>query len=150
MSCPAQVRLPVEDLIVASGADKVIARNRAGHLQVPAPFTVLASRVGVRPRTVHRWIAEGGIPLDAADLAAVRCGRHPSEVWGDLWWSACHASRDRDLSRAARVETARERRELVAGYTRVERARERGPHRCAIDGCCARDARRGDAGEDAA
>lgn len=108
MSTPAQPRLPLEDL-----------------LRLVNTFDAVASRVGVAKKTVYRWREEGGVPLNAADRAAVRLGFHPSDVWGQAWWEACDAVRARDLAFAERVETRRARAEIVRGYMRVERARDR-------------------------
>lgn len=47
----------------------------------------LAQVVGVTPRTIHRWAA-AGIPLYAADRAAIAAGTHPLLIWPDDWAAA--------------------------------------------------------------
>jgi hypothetical protein len=37
---------------------------------------------------VRYWKQEGSLNIYAADKAAVALGRHPSEIWGELWWAA--------------------------------------------------------------
>lgn len=130
---PAQVRLPVEPLFAVSGARHVIGADRHGVARVPSPVTELARRVGREPRQVHRWISEGGVPFSSADEAAVACGFHPANVWGDDWWSACWAQDRIECAPSLTVlsEPLSEplsRRELVLGYQQVERARERRTH----------------------
>lgn len=45
-----------------------------------------AQMVGVSNRAVGRWRAAGGlIPWTTADIAAVRLGIHPLNVWPELW-----------------------------------------------------------------
>lgn len=46
----------------------------------------LADRAGVDRRTVCRKVHEG-LTEAQADVWAVRCGLHPSAVWGQLWWA---------------------------------------------------------------
>ena len=129
----AAPRLPVEPLFAALGAKGAIAEDRAGKQGVPSPVSHVARHVGVRPRTVHRWVADGGLPVDVADRVAVSAGFHPGEVWGAEWWAlpepdpieaAFRALRTRReyARRAARV-AKRRRAELVRQYARVERAR---------------------------
>jgi hypothetical protein len=45
----------------------------------------VARRLGVTPRAVYRWMADG-VPLASADWAACRLGRHPGTIWSD-WWT---------------------------------------------------------------
>ena len=44
----------------------------------------LAFAIGVHPRTVKRWL-DDGVSFTMADELCVLVGRHPSELWGDLW-----------------------------------------------------------------
>jgi hypothetical protein len=55
----------------------------------------IASWIGVARQTVYLWKAAGELTFRSADLAATRMNVHPSEIWGDLYWSA-------DLSVGAR------------------------------------------------
>ncbi|HSH58534.1 MAG TPA: hypothetical protein VK988_02620 [Acidimicrobiales bacterium] len=48
-------------------------------------ISLLAREAGVESRSVHRWIAEGGVPEPSADRAAIRMGKHPGDIW-DEWW----------------------------------------------------------------
>jgi hypothetical protein len=43
----------------------------------------LAQLLGVSPRQVFRWRAEG-VSLNVADRICATVGRHPAEVW-DIW-----------------------------------------------------------------
>ncbi|HET6963631.1 MAG TPA: helix-turn-helix domain-containing protein [Acidimicrobiales bacterium] len=48
----------------------------------------LARAMGLKWREyVYRWRARG-LSVWEADVLACRLGMHPSEVWGDLWWTA--------------------------------------------------------------
>lgn len=74
----------------------VSKRPRRGPKPQPRPFPMQALEkalrwpgsgrmgmlMGVHPRQVQRW-RHNGLTLAQADLAAVRCGFHPSEVWPD-------------------------------------------------------------------
>lgn len=138
----ASVRLPVDPLVRAAGAHLSIASqdHPAGCtvLQLPNPVGALALQLGTRPRTVHRWKAEGGIPFYVADRAALALGMHPGEVWGQAWWAASYEQdiletarvdevADRRAARwlAARPVLVRERRALVRQYEQCERAQAR-------------------------
>lgn len=57
-------------------------------------WSMLARRVGVSLKTVHRWKASG-LPLWSADAAAVALGRHPAAVWGSDWWQVPDLPSDR-------------------------------------------------------
>ena len=48
----------------------------------------LAAQLGVTRRTVHRWRRAGVVPARRADLAAVRLGHHPAEIWPTEWSAA--------------------------------------------------------------
>lgn len=137
MPRPAQVKMPLDALLVATGSHRAVTHTNDGRV-VDAPITSLAHRIGVRPRTVQRWRVEG-IPLHTADQVAIRCGMHPTEVW-DGWWAACFEQERLELAKAeARADAYlakldakrrgsrvwRERQELVRQYQQVERARER-------------------------
>lgn len=50
------------------------------------PALVLAARVGVSARTVHRW-RHNGLTDQQADHAAIALGRHPATIWPD-WHAA--------------------------------------------------------------
>ena len=50
----------------------------------PEP-SVLARRLGVTRRTVHRWAQTGLVPPTHADRIAVRLGHHPAEIWPNEW-----------------------------------------------------------------
>lgn len=128
----AAPRLPVEPLFAALGAKGAIAEDRAGKQGVPSPVSHVARHVGVRPRTVHRWVADGGLPVDVADRVAVAAGFHPGEVWAE-WWAlpepdpaaaAFRALRTRrEYARRAARAAKRRRADLVRQYAHVERAR---------------------------
>lgn len=110
------------------------------------------SRSACRQR-VERW-KRLGLTIDEADRVAVALGEHAWDVWGEAWWALPPLDLDvvfaglRARRRRLEVErrgTLRRRAQVVAGYTAVERARERGPHVCAPEGCCgARNAARND------
>ena len=97
-------------------------------------------------RRVHRWKVSG-LSLWEADRVATALEVWPPDVWGDLWWSVPSVvvdvdavfrglrARERRL-RAQRVAAGRRRRVVVRGYEASERARARGPHVCAPEGCC--------------
>ena len=44
-----------------------------------------ARRLGVNRGTVYHW-EHDGVPVMAADGAAIRLGLHPALIWGDGWW----------------------------------------------------------------
>lgn len=117
----SDVRLPVGPLLAISGAKHAVARQRYGTVEasgVPAPITSLATRIGFRRESICRWVREGGIPIHQADVAAVRCGFHASEVWGLEWWSACFAQE--------RLETAAtEHRQGIVSESHREWVRDR-------------------------
>lgn len=48
----------------------------------------IAHWVGVARQTVYLWKAAGKLTFRSADLAATQMHVHPSEIWGDLYWSA--------------------------------------------------------------
>ncbi len=50
----------------------------------PTTIETLASRLGVSPRTIHRWASEG-IPATQADRAAIALGSHPAYLWPEYW-----------------------------------------------------------------
>lgn len=88
-----------------------------------------------------------GFTVWEADRVATALGVYPAEIWGDVWWAVPAVDVDqlfRGLrTRARRLRgqqqsARRVRARLVDGYTTVERALERGPHRCAPEGCCVR------------
>lgn len=62
-------RLPFEDL-----------HREVGHEH----FGLLADRIGRTRRTLHRW-QNDGVPIAAADEAAIRIGSHPAAIWPDHW-----------------------------------------------------------------
>jgi hypothetical protein len=45
---------------------------------------ILAQRIGVSRRTLHRW-AKNGVPVEQADRAAIALGSHPAYLWPDDW-----------------------------------------------------------------
>lgn len=47
--------------------------------------TMFADMIGHHPKAVGRWQEVGAIPWLSADVAAVKLGYHPVEVWGDGW-----------------------------------------------------------------
>lgn len=132
MTSRASVHLPLGPLLDASGAYR--APTASPNL-LCAPHTWLARQVDKPRRTVRRWVHEG-VPIHAADEAAIACGFHPAEVWGGEYWSACFEQDRIEAPQREREEAARRAWvERVREYQAVERARERGPHRCAVDGC---------------
>lgn len=46
----------------------------------------VAARLGVHHRQLYRWRHQG-LTWAQADILAVRAGVHPSQVWGDGWWT---------------------------------------------------------------
>lgn len=46
----------------------------------------LALRLGVTPRSAHRWIGKQLLTREEADVVCTRAGLHPCEVWGEQWW----------------------------------------------------------------
>ena len=127
-------RLPVGPLLERTGSHQVVRRSdgSAGGL---APVTTLARLVRVSPRTVHRWLDEGGVPFYTADIAAHHLGCHPFDVWGCEWWEASSEQDDLDqVILGAEEADWRARAELVGEMNRVERAAG-WSHRCAFDGC---------------
>ena len=69
---PPSQRLPFEPIMAEAAAPNL---------------ATLAQRVGVTPRTVHRWNAEG-IPIQQADRAAVAIGSHPGYLWPNDWYAS--------------------------------------------------------------
>ena len=64
--------LPIEPLFVAYGR----------------PWREFRTIVGARHTVLTRYKIQG-MPVDVADLYAVKCGLHPVEVWGiDTWLEA--------------------------------------------------------------
>lgn len=55
--------------------------------------------IGKPGRTVGRWRANGYIPWDSADVAAIRLGLHPMLVWPERWMALREAS-DEELAEA--------------------------------------------------
>lgn len=136
MGRPDAARLPIEPLLALTARTCAHARDGRQLVGIPAPITALAARIGVSRRQVHRWIADGGVPFYSADAAARALGDHPCDLWGGAWWAASYEQGCLEQDLLARQDRAvRGRRELVDGYAQVERARDRGPHRCAVDGC---------------
>lgn len=67
---PIAERLPLGPVLAIEGTD----------------HAALAARLGCSTRSLARWAKTGFGPY-VADTVAVALGRHPSEVWGDDWWS---------------------------------------------------------------
>lgn len=88
--------------------------NRKAHL-LPKPFDAnvvlaefegeddsgIARFLGVHRSTVYRWRTGKQNMLNAyiADRLAMRLGKHPAQLWGNLWWST--AGDEEDLLEAA-------------------------------------------------
>lgn len=70
-------------------------RLPVGPLLARAPSVCeLARRIDVTPRTIHRW-QHDGVPLLAADRAAIALGHHPADLWPtDYWKDTCLAHHD--------------------------------------------------------
>lgn len=104
MPRPLPMTLPLEPLMRMSGAATACSpfRNRRYLNQgdqvsrieymalTPSPKQTLAELIGVGVWTIDRW-GRRGIPLLKADAAAVACGLHPVEVWGDAFHEAWDA-----------------------------------------------------------
>lgn len=106
-----QPRLPLRPLLVASGA-----------AADPYPIAALARRIDANVRAVWRW-HQRGVTITWADVAAVRCGFHPAEVWGDAWWEACErmpepVSGSRDA--VERRRAAQRARDRARGHHRAD------------------------------
>lgn len=65
-------RLPIEPLLAAANAPSM---------------EILAEWIGCTSRTMQRWKTHG-VPLRAADAAAVNVGSHPAYIWMNDWDSA--------------------------------------------------------------
>jgi len=61
------------------------ARLKAGEDE---EFTdvLFAIMAGVSKRSIARWRVDGQVPWTSADTAAVSLGRHPRDIWGDVWY----------------------------------------------------------------
>ena len=81
------MRLPLEPLEHAVGAQWIAVRAGGGYLVPERPTCRIAELAGVSRRTVARWRTRG-LELYTADRCAVALGLHPSHVWGRLWWVA--------------------------------------------------------------
>lgn len=101
MPRPPQPLLPLKELMVSSGLDRV--SSPAQHLRDgrwdksqwtylhAAPMQALAEHAGRDRRTCHRWAKEG-LPLSIAEDLCDILGLHPVEVWGDAWIMAVLAA----------------------------------------------------------
>ena len=49
------------------------------------PAALLAERAGVTRRTGARWKRQGHIPVHQLDAIAINMGRHPAELFGELY-----------------------------------------------------------------
>jgi len=72
MNRPASTRFPFEPLAAFACSSTI---------------KVLASRIGVSRRTLHRWAVEG-VPVERADRAAIALGTHPACPWPEHWTPA--------------------------------------------------------------
>ena len=75
---------PLEHVALASLGGQRCQTHDPGNREfdVPRiPVKHMAQLVGVSSRTWLRWQVEGGVPLWAADRAAVAIGRHPANIW---------------------------------------------------------------------
>jgi hypothetical protein len=81
-------RLPLQPLLEATGVSKSESIRDRYVTGRPNPISELAHRCGVRARTVHRW-RTNDLEMYVADRAAISCGLHPADVWGQAWWDAC-------------------------------------------------------------
>jgi hypothetical protein len=126
VSLRPEVRLPFADLMEASGATNLEDLARL----VDYGNNHISAR-----RRVYRWRDEG-IPFHSADRVACFLRLHPASVWAQAWWDACwaqdeleqEAQADRQMMvwiRNQGPERRKARREVVAGYSAVERARLR-------------------------
>lgn len=78
----------------------------------------------------RRWCGPCPVRDDClADALAVECPGVRSGVRGGL------TGPERDAVAKVQPALLYARRELVTEGNRIDRARERGPHRCAVDGC---------------
>lgn len=101
--------------------------------------------VGACRKRVARW-KTAGLTMWEADRVATALDRYPADIW-PMWDhipavdvdQVFRSLRSRRRRLSGKQQSARRRRAvLVDGYTTVERAVERGPHRCAPEGCCVR------------
>jgi hypothetical protein len=87
---------PAQPLLVAAGLERVSTGARARTSwtsrgdELPEQthnrgMDYCAERLGVTRRTLTRW-AHTGVPVLQADRCAGALGKHPSEVWGALWY----------------------------------------------------------------
>lgn len=78
-------RYPLQPLLDAFGT--VNTRAGARNMEVDCTTAALAEMMGVSPRAIHRWRAEGLSEL-TADRAAVTLGLHPASIWPEWWENA--------------------------------------------------------------
>jgi len=69
-------------------ADRTYARTDPSRDGTVGAHGALQRLLGVDRRTSHKWRAQGGMPLHAADRLAVAAGVHPVDIWGDEWFTA--------------------------------------------------------------
>jgi lambda repressor-like predicted transcriptional regulator len=82
-----RVTLPFEPL------RQYVTNSYMGSQSDERTITSLARSSGMSSGTLFKMIHRG-IPLDAADLLAIRgCRRHPSEIWPE-WWEAVESEPD--------------------------------------------------------
>lgn len=55
------------------------------HYDRPPTVRAIVELVGIGRNKAHRWTRTGRLTIDDADLAAIRLGHHPVEIWRDDW-----------------------------------------------------------------
>jgi len=77
------VNFDPEPLLRVVGAGVDVQDNVHDQHQAERPsIIVLARRLGVSPRTLHRWLAGQGVPFHHADRICTTLHLHPIQVWG--------------------------------------------------------------------
>lgn len=70
---PPSVRVPIEPLLRLSQCENVLQ------------LTNYMGWHDTRKRRIHRWVHDGGIPVEWMDRVATAAGFHPYEVWPAEW-----------------------------------------------------------------
>lgn len=61
-----------------------------------------AAAFGTEPRTVYRWVQQGGVSVAVADRLAGELGVHPADVWPSWWDDALEDTEELDAHEARR------------------------------------------------
>lgn len=57
-----------------------------------APVALLAARLGVHARTIHKWVEDGGVDVWRADTIATALGMNAEKLWPGWEATADHVS----------------------------------------------------------